>query len=821
MSFRFLRTRRVLLLAACPAVAGLLQPQTTSAASSGAGSLNPFESLFKIEQIKPNPFASPPAEIKPLSDGTVTSYPFQSPPINGFQPFVVYGLTNEQDHNSFYSPQSDSPGGTTVPNPAKYFVATLDSGSQSHILSYADAQAINLDASGLGGTYTIEATGAGGSGASETLDISDALGAYATGLANATPGANGPLVSPSNLRGTSNTSILTAEEGSLIPSLIGQPQFAYYRATILNSQTQRLTVSGQTYQGPQVTFQPFASAPPLPSSYVQTALTVTSYGGTNDPAAFFPNFSDTNLANDPTAPTFWNGMYLNVNLPATGNNPKVQTFLLDTGAQVSVLSSSVANSLGIKTGGSNPTPPDFYVDVLGVGGVTQVPGFIISSLTINTSGGDQTWTDVPILVQNVQDPRTNGVGFLPGILGMNLFTDRDLIINGDLNDPYFAFSENAFVPHWTGTTGGNWGDNSKWLGGVPSATGAPANFTSDTPAPQTINVDADYTFTSLSFDNPGSYTLSGSGRLTIEAEIGAAAINVVSGSHTISAPMTLASSTAINVAPPQSTLTISNDVSADSAIITKLGAGTLAMKNIRSAGLNVNAGTLSLLPNGGSSGVSHVGSLAIASGARLDLTNNKLIVSSPGQTGTWNGSQYTGISGMVQSARGTAGDWSGTTGITSSTAANDPNKKLYALGVAKASDILAGIGDTGTGTFAGQTVTGSDTLVMFTYGGDANLDGKINIDDYGLIDSHVGQSGSAFGWHNGDFNYDGKINIDDYGIIDANIGAQGPPISTSGQSLALMDGASGISMVPEPGAIASVLGFLSLGMASRRRRGIR
>jgi hypothetical protein len=110
---------------------------------------------------------------------------------------------------------------------------------------------------------------------------------------------------------------------------------------------------------------------------------------------------------------------------------------------------------------------------------------------------------------------------------------------------------------------------------------------------------------------------------------------------------------------------------------------------------------------------------------------------------------------------------------------------------------------------------------MFTYGGDANLDGKINIDDYGLIDSHVGQSGSAFGWHNGDFNYDGKINIDDYGIIDANIGAQGPPISTSGQSLALMDGASGISMVPEPGAIASVLGFLSLGMASRRRRGIR
>ena len=48
---------------------------------------------------------------------------------------------------------------------------------------------------------------------------------------------------------------------------------------------------------------------------------------------------------------------------------------------------------------------------------------------------------------------------------------------------------------------------------------------------------------------------------------------------------------------------------------------------------------------------------------------------------------------------------------------------------------------------------------MYTYGGDATLDGKINVDDYGRIDGNVGSSGSIFGWYNGDFNYDGKIRL--------------------------------------------------------------
>jgi hypothetical protein len=95
-------------------------------------------------------------------------------------------------------------------------------------------------------------------------------------------------------------------------------------------------------------------------------------------------------------------------------------------------------------------------------------------------------------------------------------------------------------------------------------------------------------------------------------------------------------------------------------------------------------------------------------------------------------------------------------------------------------------------------------LVMFTWGGDANLDGKINIDDYGQIDSNVSKSGSVFGWLNGDFNYDGKINIDDYGIIDGNINRQGAPFETAS-----------LVAVPEPASL--VVLTVSALLATRRR----
>ena len=152
--------------------------------------------------------------------------------------------------------------------------------------------------------------------------------------------------------------------------------------------------------------------------------------------------------------------------------------------------------------------------------------------------------------------------------------------------------------------------------------------------------------------------------------------------------------------------------------------------------------------------------------ARLDLTDNKLIVTG-GDAGTWIGSNYTGIAGLVDAGRGSAGNalWDGSGIITSDTRAI--NGDLVSIGVAKVSEVRS-INDIETTTFAGQTVLGADVLAMVTWGGDATMDGKINIDDYG--------------------------------IIDGNINRQGTPLSTAG--------GVGVAAVPEPGAVGLLVGLI-------------
>jgi MYXO-CTERM domain-containing protein len=140
----------------------------------------------------------------------------------------------------------------------------------------------------------------------------------------------------------------------------------------------------------------------------------------------------------------------------------------------------------------------------------------------------------------------------------------------------------------------------------------------------------------------------------------------------------------------------------------------------------------------------------------------------------------------------------------------DAMSGLTTIGVSTGA-AMRGLGPTDTDTFAGQTITGASVVAMYTYAGDANLDGVIDGGDYGVIDNNVQVSGAS-GYSNGDFNYDGVIDGGDYGIIDNNIQAQGARFATSAFTTP-----SGTS-VPEPAACG--LAFLAAAAfaAGRRRR---
>jgi hypothetical protein len=140
-----------------------------------------------------------------------------------------------------------------------------------------------------------------------------------------------------------------------------------------------------------------------------------------------------------------------------------------------------------------------------------------------------------------------------------------------------------------------------------------------------------------------------------------------------------------------------------------------------------------------------VSQLNIASTAKLDLNSSDLIAPAD---------DLASITSALQTGFNAAsGYWNGPAGIVSSAAAADTTF-LTTLGL-RQSD--------GT-PFDGMTPTVGATLVMYTYYGDADLNGLVNGADYQQIDNGFGAH--LTGWSNGDFNYDGIVDGSDYSLID-------------------------------------------------------
>jgi hypothetical protein len=382
-----------------------------------------------------------------------------------------------------------------------------------------------------------------------------------------------------------------------------------------------------------------------------------------------------------------------------------------------------------------------------------------------------------------------------------------------------ALSEAVTGPSvWNVNASGSWHTPSNWSGAVPNGVGAEANFYGAITASRSVNADSPVIAGALRFNNANTYVIGGASTLTLEVASGSALVDVQAGTHQINLPLIIASNTNLSVASG-ATLKISDPVTVNAGkALTQSGAGNVSYESTVSvlsggsitfgslshlAGLDLGPTAIATIAQSGGLKSIKVDNLVIDSTGKIDLKDNKLISALPAGSAT--GGVYDGVQGLVQSASN-GGAWDGN-GIT--TSMPDAATGLTTIGVATGEQ-LRGLGPTDTDIFAGQTITGASTIAMYTYAGDANLDGFISGDDYSTIDFNVGTS--ADGYANGDFNYDGIVSGDDYSTIDFNYAAQGAPFPTSAGI-----GAGGVTAVPEPSS--ALWAALASASILRRRRG--
>ncbi|MCY2931161.1 MAG: hypothetical protein NTV86_17055 [Planctomycetota bacterium] len=74
---------------------------------------------------------------------------------------------------------------------------------------------------------------------------------------------------------------------------------------------------------------------------------------------------------------------------------------------------------------------------------------------------------------------------------------------------------------------------------------------------------------------------------------------------------------------------------------------------------------------------------------------------------------------------------------------------------------------------AGSDAT-TNELIVYKLMADANLDGEVGVEDFGLLKENFGLDGLANAWGVGDFNGDGEVGVEDFGLLKENFGLDEP-----------------------------------------------
>ncbi len=665
-------------------------------------------------------------------------------PIDGFTPMVVMAVTDEADQGTggifsdadtfaWYRPWL---AGTIEPAGSQQFSVVLyDTGANVNLLTYEDwnsARAMTATSD----TYEVEGAGPD----SVTARILGSYGFFVDGLDAIESGT----VDTSGMQGVGNVRALGAmSSGSVLPSVIGTPLSMFYTTVIRTDQNRTITYAQQEHTSPRVDLYTSRYADGVPRTFDhRIAVSYFQDGATLPPLYIDGEGSLGILQSTPTASDAL--MVDNVVVEDSDYQPRTTggRFLFDTGAQVTVVSLDLAYDLGL-----DPESPEFTVPITGVGGsIEETPGFVVDTLRLPASGlGDMVLHDVPVIALNVPTDDSP----VDGIVGMNLFTDRNLVIHGG-----YGAGSGSFSGPFVGVTAvnppgpatycfgqtGSWSNSEVWNEQPPDADhNAYVEFGGQVSLGAQIGQARSLWLGRL---NNGSGTLSMTGgaelriasalhlgrRSALQAEAGSR-IMLGSGSRFENESVDAVSLGGLaNVelvfegGPDESRLEVASSLAlpenGDFAMASLiLGSQSQAWLHLEDDFDN--------LADGPGNEILSLSNLEILSSSVLDL----------GSAGVW------------------VANWD----------AEDP----------WLADLLAQ-GQIVSDRFVGLRSHQGGALLVDAFGGDLDLNGLVDEDDFAVLSNAYGQAGT---WSQGDLNYDGLVDFADYVILARNFGSgQAPPV---------------------------------------------